>query len=244
MPRSSRRRSCSPARRPSSAPSRTPRSSRSMPASRHAAGDQPRLRRAGGPDRARPRRADQPVVACSTARTTSTPTCRRAIRSRNTSSRSSARARSCSTCPTARRARSASPGCTSSRMPARACTTSIRRKTYVDLNRAGVALMEIVSEPDMRTPEEAGVYLRKLRSILRYLGTCDGNMEEGSLRCDVNVSVRKPGGRTARAARSRTSTRSATSCRRSSTRRAARSRSRGRRHDRRRRPACSTPAAA
>src|SRR5215475_3275029 len=66
-------------------------------------------------------------------------------------------------------------------------------KTYVDLNRAGVALMEIVSEPDMRSSEEAAAYLRKLRSILRYLGTCDGNMEEGSLRCDVNVSVRRPG---------------------------------------------------
>jgi aspartyl-tRNA(Asn)/glutamyl-tRNA(Gln) amidotransferase subunit B len=65
--------------------------------------------------------------------------------------------------------------------------------TYVDLNRAGVALMEIVSEPDIRSAEEAGAYLRKLRSILRYLGTCDGNMEEGSLRCDCNVSVRKPG---------------------------------------------------
>ncbi|MDQ2101738.1 Asp-tRNA(Asn)/Glu-tRNA(Gln) amidotransferase subunit GatB [Azospirillum isscasi] len=66
-------------------------------------------------------------------------------------------------------------------------------KTYIDLNRSGVALMEIVSEPDMRTAEEAGAYVRKLRSILRYLGTCDGNMEEGSMRCDVNVSVRKPG---------------------------------------------------
>ena len=66
-------------------------------------------------------------------------------------------------------------------------------KTYIDLNRAGVALMEIVSEPDIRSPEEAGAYVRKLRSILRYLGTCDGNMEEGSLRADVNVSVRKPG---------------------------------------------------
>jgi aspartyl-tRNA(Asn)/glutamyl-tRNA(Gln) amidotransferase subunit B len=66
-------------------------------------------------------------------------------------------------------------------------------ETYVDLNRAGVALMEIVSEPDMRSAEEAAAYLRKLRSILRYLGTCDGNMEEGSMRCDVNVSVRKPG---------------------------------------------------
>ncbi|HXO89326.1 MAG TPA: Asp-tRNA(Asn)/Glu-tRNA(Gln) amidotransferase subunit GatB, partial [Stellaceae bacterium] len=64
--------------------------------------------------------------------------------------------------------------------------------TYVDLNRAGVGLMEIVSEPDLRSAEEAGIYLRKLRSILRYLGTCDGNMEEGSLRCDCNVSVRRP----------------------------------------------------
>ncbi|MCU0983318.1 MAG: Asp-tRNA(Asn)/Glu-tRNA(Gln) amidotransferase subunit GatB [Acetobacteraceae bacterium] len=66
-------------------------------------------------------------------------------------------------------------------------------KSYIDLNRAGVALMEIVSEPDIRSPEEAGAYLTKLRQILRYLGTCDGNMEEGSMRADVNVSVRKPG---------------------------------------------------
>ena len=66
-------------------------------------------------------------------------------------------------------------------------------KSYIDLNRSGVALMEIVSEPDIRSPEEAGAYVAKLRQILRYLGTCDGNMEEGSLRADVNVSVRKPG---------------------------------------------------
>jgi aspartyl-tRNA(Asn)/glutamyl-tRNA(Gln) amidotransferase subunit B len=65
--------------------------------------------------------------------------------------------------------------------------------TYVDLNRAGIGLMEIVSEPDLRSAEEAGAYLRKIRSILRYLGTCDGNMDEGSLRCDCNVSVRRPG---------------------------------------------------
>ena len=67
------------------------------------------------------------------------------------------------------------------------------KRTFVDLNRAGVALMEIVSKPDLRSPEEVGAYLRKLRSILRYLGTCDGNMEEGSLRCDANVSVRPAG---------------------------------------------------
>jgi len=67
------------------------------------------------------------------------------------------------------------------------------RETFVDLNRSGVALMEIVSEPDLRSPDDASAYLRKLRSILRYLGTCDGNMEEGSMRCDVNVSVRKVG---------------------------------------------------
>lgn len=65
--------------------------------------------------------------------------------------------------------------------------------TFVDLNRAGVALMEIVSEPDLRSSEEAALYLTKLRTVLRYLGTCDGNMEEGSMRADVNVSVRKPG---------------------------------------------------
>jgi len=66
-------------------------------------------------------------------------------------------------------------------------------RSFVDLNRSGVALMEIVSEPDIRAPEEAGAYLRKLRQILRYLGTCDGNMDEGSMRADVNVSVRKAG---------------------------------------------------
>lgn len=68
------------------------------------------------------------------------------------------------------------------------------RKTLIDLNRSGVALMEIVSEPDMRSAEEAGAYVTKIRSIVRYLGTCDGNMQEGSMRADVNVSVRKPGG--------------------------------------------------
>jgi len=67
------------------------------------------------------------------------------------------------------------------------------RLSYVDLNRSGVALMEIVSKPDMRSPAEAGAYLSKLRSILRYVGSCDGNMDQGSMRADVNVSVRRPG---------------------------------------------------
>ena len=66
-------------------------------------------------------------------------------------------------------------------------------RSFIDLNRCGIALMEIVSEPDIRTPEEAGAYLRKLRTVLRYLGTCDGNMDEGSMRADVNVSVRHAG---------------------------------------------------
>jgi len=66
-------------------------------------------------------------------------------------------------------------------------------KSFIDLNRSGVALMEVVSKPDMRSAEEASAYVTKLRSIMRYIGSCDGNMQEGSLRCDANVSVRKPG---------------------------------------------------
>ena len=73
--------------------------------------------------------------------------------------------------------------------------------SYVDLNRSGVALMEIVSKPDMRSSDEAKAYLTKLRTIVRYLGTCDGNMDEGSMRADVNVSVRKPGRRVRHALR-------------------------------------------
>jgi len=67
------------------------------------------------------------------------------------------------------------------------------RRSFIDLNRSGICLMEIVSEPDIRSPDEAMAYLKKLRTILRYLDTCDGNMEEGSMRCDANVSVRKAG---------------------------------------------------
>ena len=89
--------------------------------------------------------------------------------------------------------------------------------SLVDLNRSGVALMEIVSKPDLRSADEAKAFIAKLRSVLRYLGTCDGDMEKGNLRADVNVSVRKPGAPSAPVARSRTSTRSASSARRSST---------------------------
>jgi aspartyl-tRNA(Asn)/glutamyl-tRNA(Gln) amidotransferase subunit B len=67
------------------------------------------------------------------------------------------------------------------------------RYSFIDLNRSGVALMEIVSEPDLRSAEEAGEYMKKIRTLLRYLGTCDGDMEKGSLRCDANISVRKAG---------------------------------------------------
>lgn len=66
-------------------------------------------------------------------------------------------------------------------------------KSYIDLNRAGVTLMEIVSEPDMRSADEAVAYVKKIRSIVRYIGSCDGDMEKGNLRCDANISVRKPG---------------------------------------------------
>ena len=108
-----------------------------------------------------------------------------------------------STCPAARASRSASSGCIWSRTPASRCTISTRH-VLVDLNRSGVALMEIVSKPDMRSSEEAKAYVTKLRSIMRYLGTCDGDMEKGTLRADVNVSVRRPGAPLGRAARSRT----------------------------------------
>jgi len=67
------------------------------------------------------------------------------------------------------------------------------KKSYIDLNRAGVGLMELVTKPDFRSPEEAGAFLKKLRSIVRYLGTCDGNMDEGSMRCDASISVRPLG---------------------------------------------------
>ena len=97
------------------------------------------------------------------------------------------------------------------------------RKTYLDYNRSGVPLIEIVIEPDMRSAEEAAAFFETLRQILVWLGVNDGNMDEGSLRCDANVSVRPHGERRSSAPRprSRTSTRSAISRRRFSTRSAA-----------------------
>ena len=96
--------------------------------------------------------------------------------------------------------------------------------TGIDLNRAGTPLLEIVSEPDMRSAAEAVAYAKTLHALVRWIGICDGNMQEGSFRCDANVSVRRPGDdRSARAARSRTSTASASCSRRSSSRCGARS---------------------
>ena len=120
-------------------------------------------------------------------------TCRRATRSRSTSSRSSARAWSRSTC---RRRDASTVGIERLHLEqdaGKSIHDQHPRRSYVDLNRSGVALMEIVSKPDIRSAEEAKAYLAKLRTILRYLGTCDGNMEKGNLRADVNVSVRRPG---------------------------------------------------
>ena len=87
----------------------------------------------------------------------------------------------------------ASTGSTWKKMPAKAFMMSIRNDTCVDYNRAGVPLIEIVTEPDIRSGEEAYAYLTELRKLLRYLEICDGNMEEGSMRCDANISVRKKG---------------------------------------------------
>ncbi len=81
-------------------------------------------------------------------------------------------------------------------MPASWCMTPLQPVSQVDFNRTGVPLIEIVSEPDLGAPEEAGAYLRKLRAVVRYLGICDGNLEEGSFRCDANVSIRPAGSRT------------------------------------------------
>ncbi len=131
-----------------------------------------------------------PATRCSRARTTSIRTCRRATRSASTSCRSSLRARSTSCSRTAAPSASASPARTWRRMPASRCTRGSRGVTGIDLNRAGTPLVEIVSEPDMRSAKEAVAYMKKVHTLVRYLEICDGNMQEGSFRCDANVSVR------------------------------------------------------
>ena len=164
----------------------------------HAAGHQRGMRPAGDPHRPGAEGEDQPPLRLRAERTTSIPICRRAIRSRNTTSRSWARARWSSRsgrtrAAPSRRCGSGSSGCISSRTPASSLHDQHPTMSYVDLNRSGVALMEIVSKPDIRSSDEARAFLTKLRTILRYLGTSDADMEKGNLRADVNVSVRRPG---------------------------------------------------
>jgi Asp-tRNA(Asn)/Glu-tRNA(Gln) amidotransferase B subunit len=116
--------------------------------------------------------------------------------------------------------------------------------TGIDLNRAGTPLLEIVSEPDMRSSAEAVAYAKALHALVTWLGICDGNMQEGSFRCDANVSVRGPAHRSARGARSRTSTASVSCNRRSTSRSSGRSSSSKTGSRFARRPCCSTPPAA
>ena len=136
---------------------------------------------------------DQPRAACSRARTTSTPTCRRATRSRSTRSRSSRAAASRSCRRRAARCACGSRARTSRRTPARALHEDFHGMTGIDLNRAGTPLLEIVSEPDLRSSDEAVAYAKALHALVRWIGICDGNMQEGSFRCDANVSVRPAG---------------------------------------------------
>ena len=151
----------------------------------------------GGAHRHGARRGDQPLAAASTARITSTPICRRAIRSASSTIRWSGEGEVEILLDEKDENSAKQIGIERIHVEQDAGKLMHDQHptmSYVDLNRCGVALMEIVSRPDMRSPAEAGAYLRKLRAILRYVGSCDGNMEEGSMRADVNVSVRKPGG--------------------------------------------------
>ena len=120
-------------------------------------------------------------------------TCRRATRSASTSSRSSRTARSRSCSRTARARSSASRARTSKKTRASRCTRGSAASSGIDLNRAGTPLLEIVSEPDLRSAREAIAYMKKIHTLVRYLEICDGNMQEGSFRCDANVSVRPQG---------------------------------------------------
>jgi aspartyl-tRNA(Asn)/glutamyl-tRNA(Gln) amidotransferase subunit B len=183
------------------------------------------LRGAGGAHRPWPEGRDQHLRSVFDRKNYFYPTCRRATRFPSSSSRSWARARCWSAHGPGRVRRSVGIERLHLEQDAgKSIHDQHPTMSYVDLNRSGVALMEIVSKPDMRSSDEAKAYVTKLRTILRYLGTCDGNMDEGSMRADVNVSVRKPGGELrARAARSRTSTPCASSARPSSMKPAARS---------------------
>ena len=194
MPRSPRPPSSSPAPRPPSAPSPNTNVSlvdAAMPG--HAAGDQRLLRRAGGPHRPRAEGEDQPLLALRPQelllpgpaaglpdQPALPPDRRRGRGARRPRARASP-------------AGSAIDHIHLEQDAGKSIHDLDPDLSFVDLNRTGVALMEIVSMPDIRSPEEAAEYVRKLRQILRYLGTCDGNMQEGNLRADVNVSVRPKG---------------------------------------------------
>ena len=159
----------------------------------HAAGDQQVLRRAGDPHRAWAQCGDQHARAGSTGRTISIPICRRAIRSASIKEpivgEGAIEVEPDGEEPVEIRIERLHL----EQDAGKSIHDLSPNETYVDLNRAGVALMEIVSRPDMRSAKEAAAYFNKLRAIVRALGTCDGNMEEGSMRADVNVSVRKAG---------------------------------------------------
>ena len=159
----------------------------------HAAGDQPALRRAGGQDRARPRRRRSICVSVFDRKNYFYPDLPAGYQISQYQQPIVGHGRVTLDMPDGSTREIGITRLHLEQDAGKSLHDQHPRETYVDLNRAGIGLMEIVSEPDLRTAEEAGIYLRKLRSILRYLGTCDGNMEEGSLRCDCNVSVRKPG---------------------------------------------------
>ena len=169
-------------------------------AARRAAGAEPRRRRARDPLRARRRRRRSTSAACSRARTTSTRTCRRATRSASTRSRS---------CRAARSRFATKDGEKNVRLTrahleedaGKSLHEDFHGMTGIDLNRAGTPLLEIVSEPDMRSADEAVAYAKALHALVRWIGICDGNMQEGSFRCDANVSVRRAGARSSARAR-------------------------------------------
>ena len=159
----------------------------------HAAGGERLVRRAGGAHRARAQGRRSTGSRCSSGRTISTRTCRCGYQISQYQHPIVGKGTLTIDLPDGRPSDDRHHPAASRDGRRQVAAREPADASLIDLNRSGVALMEIVSEPDIRTPEEAVLYLRKLRSILRYLGTCDGNMEEGSLRCDANVSVRRVG---------------------------------------------------